>query len=146
MKSTQLLAINDGGMEIADEASKYSSTWLLAISETSGHLSAQLLASIGEGRNEYWWQRIRILICLPVGYWNDHQWNIQAQLSAQLLLFCEEGTNIADKASGNLSAWLRAVGIGMKIANETSGHSSTWLLAIDIGMKITNKSSKHLST
>jgi hypothetical protein len=52
-KSAQLLAINDGGMEITNEASKYLSACLLAISE---------------GRNEYCRGSIQTLIHLTAGY------------------------------------------------------------------------------
>jgi hypothetical protein len=87
------------GINIADEASGHSSAWLLAI---------------GWGWNENCGQSIQAVLCSTAGY----QWwrNEYYQQSIQTF-FCltwtivKEGMNIANKASGNLSSLLLAIGM-----------------------------------
>jgi hypothetical protein len=151
----RLLAIDDGGMEIAKEASRYLSAWLLAISKS---------------RNEYCHQSIWTLVCSPACYW--YEWKSSAKhpdksLLDSLLLMTKEWKSLTKhpdihqlacwqaKVWMNLSTkhpdthplncWLFGEG-KMTIANKASRQSSAQLLAIDDGgMNITEKASGHLS-
>jgi hypothetical protein len=128
--------------------------WLHAIVESkieffnkaSWHSSAQLLA-IGEGRNGNCRQSFRTLICLTAGYSARKEW-ILPMKHLDTLVHLSAGYLVRKKwtlPSGHSSAWLLAIGTGMKLGKEASKHLSAWLLAIGIGMKITDKASEHSS-